>query len=156
QVGRTLREAVTGVNADTSVSELQTMSAVVAQSVSAPRSTTSLFIAFAGLGLALGMIGVYGVLSFFVSKRVREIGLRIALGPQPRAVLRLVLGEGAKHAAIGVGIGLIAAFGLTRLMSSELYGVQPADPFVFAAVATLLFGVTLLACYIPARRAMRV
>src|SRR5262249_1364552 len=88
------------------------------------------------------------------SKRAREIGIRMALGAQRRDVLRLVLGEGAKYASIGVALGLIAAFALTRLMSSELYGVRPADPFVFATVASLLSGVTLLACYIPARRAL--
>jgi putative ABC transport system permease protein len=152
----TLRAAVSSLNQDASVSEVRTMPDVIAQSVSAPRSTTSLFGAFAGLGLLLGMIGVYGVLSFFVSKRAREIGIRIALGAQRRDVLRLVLGEGAKYAAAGVIIGMVAAVGLTQLMASELYAVRPADPLVFAVVASLLFAVTLLACYIPARRAMRV
>jgi putative ABC transport system permease protein len=156
QIGELLRRTVASLNQDAAVSELRTMPTVLAQSVSTPRSTTSLFVAFAGLGLVLGMIGVYGVLSFFVSKRAREIGIRIALGAQRRDVLRLVLGEGAKYAAIGVTLGLIAAVVLTRLMSSELYGVRPTDPLVFVIVASLLFGVTLLACYLPARRAMRV
>jgi predicted permease len=156
RLGAMLRGTVSSINQDASVSEVRTMPDVVSQSVSAPRSTTSLFGAFAGLGLLLGMIGVYGVLSFFVSKRAREIGIRIALGAQRRDVLRLVLGEGAKYAAAGVIIGMAAALALTRLMASELYAVHPADPLVFASVTSLLFAVTLLACYVPARRAMRV
>jgi putative ABC transport system permease protein len=156
RLGATLRGAVSSINQDASVSEVRTMPEVVSQSVSAPRSTTSLFGAFAGLGLVLGMIGVYGVLSFFVSKRSREIGIRLALGAQRRDVLALVLVEGARYAATGVVIGMAAAVGLTRLMASELYAVRPADPLVFAIVASLLFAVTLLACYLPARRAMRV
>jgi putative ABC transport system permease protein len=156
RMGAMLREAVAGVNAETSLSELRTMGSVVSQSVSTPRSTTSLFVVFAGLALTLGMIGIYGVLSFFVSTRAREIGIRLALGAQRRDVLRLVMGEGAKHALLGITIGLAGAFLVTRLLSGELYGVSPTDPLVFGTVASLVFAVTLLACYIPARRAMRV
>jgi putative ABC transport system permease protein len=148
RLAATLRATVSRLNQEASVSEVRTMPA--------HRSTTSLFGAFAGLGLLLGMIGVYGVLSFFVSKRAREIGIRLALGAQRRDVLKLVLVEGARYAATGVVIGMAAAFGLTRLMASELYAVQPTDPLVFASVTSLLFAVTLLACYVPARRAMRV
>jgi putative ABC transport system permease protein len=151
-----VRQAVGRVNQETSVSEVRTMAAVVAQSVSTPRSTTGLFLAFAALAVALGMTGIYGVLSFFVSKRAREIGIRLALGAQRRDVFRLVVGEGAKHALLGIAIGLAGAAIVTRLMSSELYGVSPTDPLAFGSVAGLLFAVTLLACYVPARRAMRV
>ncbi len=156
RAGAMVRQAVVSLNQETSVSELRTMAAVVAQSISTPRSTTLLFVVFAGVAVALGMIGVYGVLSFFVSKRAREIGIRIALGAQRRDVLRLVVGEGAEYAVVGITIGMVGALMVTRMMSSELYGVSPADPLAFGAVASLLFVVTLLACYIPAQRAMRV
>jgi predicted permease len=154
--GAMVRQAVGSVNQDTSVSELRTMASVVSQSVAAPRSTTLLFVVFAALAVALGVTGIYGVLSFLVSRRAREIGIRIALGAQRRDVLRLVVGEGATYSLIGISIGLAGAFALTRLMSSELYGVSPTDPLAFGAMAILLFAVTLLACYLPARRAIRV
>ena len=154
--GGMVRQAVGGVNQDTSVSEVRTMASVVSQSVSAPRSTTLLFVVFAGLAVALGVSGIYGVLSFLVSRRTREIGIRIALGAQRRDVFRLIVGEGATYSLLGITIGLVGALVLTRLMSSELYGVSPTDPLAFGAMASLLFAVTLLACYIPARRAMRV
>jgi len=141
---------------EASVSELRTMAAVVSQSVSTPRSTTLLFVVFAGLAVALGVTGIYGVISFLVSRRAREIGIRIALGAQRRDVIRLVVGEGAKCSLLGIAIGLAGAFGVTRWMSSELYGVSPTDPLAFGAVAGLLFVVTLTACYVPARRALRV
>ena len=101
-------------------------------------------------------IGVYGVLSFLVSQRTREIGVRIALGAQRRDVLYLVIKEGAKFSFAGIGIGLTGAFLVTRLMSSELYGVSPLDPLTYVGVAMVMAAVTLLACYIPTRRAMRV
>jgi putative ABC transport system permease protein len=128
----------------------------VSQSVSAPRSTTVLFVVFAALAVALGMTGIYGVLSFLVSQRSREIGIRLALGARQRDVLRLVVGEGAIYSLAGIVIGLVGASAVTRLMSSELYGVSPTDPLVFGVMTNLLFAVTLLACYVPARRAMRV
>ncbi|MGH9727216.1 MAG: FtsX-like permease family protein [Candidatus Acidiferrales bacterium] len=111
---------------------------------------------FGALALILTLVGVYGVLSFQVAQRTHEIGVRIALGATRRDVWRLVIGKAAQVAVIGVLIGLLAAFGLTRLMASQLYEVQPADPAIFAAVAILVLLVALLAAYIPARRAMRV
>jgi putative ABC transport system permease protein len=156
RAGAMIRRAVAAVNAETSVSELSTMAEVVSQAVSTPRSTTLLFVVFAGLAVTLGVTGIYGVLSFFVAKRAREIGIRIALGARRQDVLRLVLGEGAKYSVIGTTIGLLGALMATRLMSSELYGVSPADPVAFGAMAGLLFAVTILACYVPARRALRV
>jgi putative ABC transport system permease protein len=102
------------------------------------------------------MIGIYGVLAFLVSKRTREIGIRIALGAQRRDVLWLVMREGAKFSLIGIALGLASAFAFTRLLSSELYGVSPADPLTYAGVAIVMAVVTLLASYIPTRRAMRV
>ena len=104
----------------------------------------------------LGIVGIYGVLSFLVSKRTREIGVRMALGAQRRHVLWLILKEGAKFSLGGIGLGLAGAFVVTRWLASELYGVGPADVLTYAGVALVMTLVTMLACYIPARRAMSV
>ena len=156
QAGAMLRRVVTGLNQEAPVSEIRTMRAVMSEAVSTPASTTSLFVTFAGLALVLGMVGIYGVLAFLVSKRSREIGIRIAMGAQRRDVLWLVMKEGVKFSLIGIVLGLAAAVGLTRLLSSELYGVSPMDPMTYVGVATAMAMVTLLASYIPTRRAMRV
>jgi putative ABC transport system permease protein len=111
---------------------------------------------FAVLALVLSSVGIYGVISYVVGQRTHEIGIRIALGAQRKDVLALVLGEGTRTTLLGVGIGLIAALGLTRLMASVLYGVSATDPLTFVAVAGVLAAVALAASYIPARRAMRV
>jgi putative ABC transport system permease protein len=156
QVEAMLQRIVTSLNHDVPVSEVKSMGAVLSEVVSTPASTTSLFVTFAGLALVLGMIGIYGVLAFLVSKRTREIGIRIALGAQRRDLLWLVMREGAKFSLIGIALGLASAFAFTRLLSSELYGVSPADPLTYAGVAIVMTVVTLLASYIPTRRAMRV
>ncbi len=156
QVQNVLRTIIAGLNPEVPASEVKTMSAVVAESVSTPASTTVLFVAFAALALVLGLIGIYGVLSFLVSHRSREIGIRLALGAQRSDVLRLVMKEGAKYSFIGISLGLASALAITRLLASELYGVSPADPATFLAAAVLMTAVTLLACYIPTRRAMHV
>jgi putative ABC transport system permease protein len=156
QVATLLRESVATLNHEVPVSEVRTMGAVVSEAVSAPASTTSLFVAFAAVALLLGIIGVYGVLSFLVAQRTREIGLRIALGAQRSDVLYLIMKEGAKFSLAGVAVGLIGALLVTRLMSSELYGISPLDPITYVGVALVTAAVTLLACYIPTRRAMRV
>jgi ABC-type antimicrobial peptide transport system permease subunit len=106
--------------------------------------------------LVLGIIGIYGVLSFLVSQRTREIGVRIALGAQRGEVLYLVMKDGAKFSFAGIAVGLAGALLVTRLMSSELYGVSPLDPMTYLGVALVMAAVTLLACYVPTRRAMRV
>jgi putative ABC transport system permease protein len=111
---------------------------------------------FAAAALALAAVGIYGVVAFSVTRRTQEIGIRMALGGQPSDVLRLVLGEGARMAALGIGIGVVASIAITRLMSSLLFGISATDPWTFADVAVLLSLVALLACYIPARRATRV
>jgi predicted permease len=129
---------------------------LISRSLSERRFSMVLLGIFAALALVLSSIGIYGVLSYLVGQRTHEIGIRIALGAQRRDVLKLVLGEGTKTALIGVAIGLVAALGLTRLMASVLYGVSATDPLTFVAVALVLSGVALAACYIPARRAMRV
>jgi predicted permease len=156
QIATLLRESVATLNHEVPVSEVRTMGAVVSEAVSAPASTTSLFIAFAAVALLLGIIGVYGILSFLVAQRTREIGLRIALGAQRSDVLYLIMKEGAKFSLAGVAVGLIGALLVTRLLSSELYGVSPLDPITYVGVAVVMAAVTLLACYIPTRRAMRV
>ena len=156
QVGATLRGIVTAANPEVPVSELKSMRAVFSEAVATPASTASLFIAFAALALVLGMVGIYGVLAFLVSRRTREIGIRLAMGAQRQNVFWMVLKEGAKFYAAGVVLGLTGAFATTRLLASELYGVSAFDPLTYIAVAIVMALVTLLACYLPARRAMRV
>jgi putative ABC transport system permease protein len=111
---------------------------------------------FAAAALALAAIGLYGVVAFSVTRRTQEIGIRMSIGAQRSDVLRLILGEGARMAALGVVIGIAASMAITRLMSSLLFGISATDPVTFVCVAVLLSLVALLASYIPARRAMRV
>jgi predicted permease len=134
----------------------QTMKEIVADSLAERRISMILFGLFAGLALILSSVGIYGVVSYLASQRTREIGVRMALGAQRADVLRMILGQGAKITAIGLFIGLLAAFGLTRLLSKLLFGVGATDPVTFVAVSLLLGVVALAACYLPARRAMRV
>ncbi|HLW51428.1 MAG TPA: ABC transporter permease [Candidatus Angelobacter sp.] len=129
---------------------------VVAGSVADKRFTMTLLAVFAGLALLLAAIGIYGVLSYLVGQRVQEIGIRMALGARRWDVLRLILRDGARMTLTGVVIGVVAALGLTRLMSSLLFGVSATDPLTFIAVTGILCLIALLACYIPARRAMQV
>jgi putative ABC transport system permease protein len=156
QPAATLRRVVNELAPDIPVSEVRSMRAVVSEAASTPASTTFLFAAFAGVALVLGIVGVYGVLAFFVSKRAREIGIRMALGAQRTDVLLLIMKEGAKFSFAGITLGLIGALLTTRLLASQLYGVGPVDPITFAVVAAVMAIVILAACYIPARRAMHV
>jgi ABC-type antimicrobial peptide transport system permease subunit len=132
------------------------MEEVVANSIATKRFSMILLGVFAALALLLSAVGIYGVVSYLVGQRLREIGLRMALGAQRNDVLRLVLGEGAKMALIGVGFGLAGALVLTRFIRQMLYGVSATDPITFIGVAAVLTFVALAACYFPARRAMRV
>ena len=125
-------------------------------SYSQPRFGFLLMGIFAGVGLILVTIGVYSVIAYATARRTHEIGIRMALGAQPQNILRLIVGQGARMAIAGIVLGLLASFALTRLLASMLFEVKPADPLIFAGVSILLLIVTLLACYIPARRAMRV
>jgi predicted permease len=151
-----VRQAVWSVNANLPLASVRTMQEVYDKSV-ARTSFTLVMLGIAGaMALVLGLIGIYGVISYTVSQRQREIGIRLALGAQQANVLQMVLRQGTQMALVGVVIGMWAAFALTRLMTSLLFGVTAHDPLTFAAVAALLIFVTLLACYVPARRAMRV
>jgi predicted permease len=151
-----VRQAVWSVNPNLPLASVRTMQEVYGKSL-ARTSFTLVMLGIAGtMALTLGIIGIYGAISYTVSQRQREIGIRLALGAQRGDVLQMVLRQGAKLALIGVVIGMCAAFGLTRLMNNLLFGVTAYDPVTFAAVAVLLILVALLACYIPARRAMLV
>jgi putative ABC transport system permease protein len=125
-------------------------------SYSQPRFGFLLMGIFAGIGLILVTIGVYSVIAYTTARRTHEIGIRMALGAQPQNILRLIVGQGGRMALVGIVLGLVASLALTRLMASMLFQVKPNDPLIFAAVSLLLLAVTVVACYIPARRAMRV
>jgi hypothetical protein len=151
-----VRDAVWSINPNLPLASVRTMQKVYDRSL-ARTSFALVMLGIAGaMALVLGMIGVYGVVSYAVSQRKREIGIRLALGAQRGDVLQMVLKQGAKMALVGVVIGLGAAFGLTRLMTSLLFGVAAHDPVTFASVAVILVAIVLLACYVPARRAMQV
>jgi putative ABC transport system permease protein len=132
------------------------MEDIVAGSLAHQRFNMLLLTAFSGLALLLAAIGIYSVLAYSVRRRMREIGVRMALGAQRADILHMVLYQGTKLALVGTGIGIAAAFGLTRLMSSQLFGVTATDPVTFVSVAALIVLVALAACYIPARRATKV
>lgn len=141
---------------DLPIANIRTMEQDMEVSVAGPKFNTFLLGIFSLAALFLAAIGIYGVLAYTVAQQTHEIGIRMALGAQPRDVLRLVFIQGTRLVLPGIAIGLFAAFGLTRLMSSLLYGVRANDPFTFVTVAAVLLGVALVACYVPARRAMRV
>jgi putative ABC transport system permease protein len=151
-----VQQAFRTVDKETPISNLQTLQKVWADSTVRQRFGAWMLGLFAGLALCLAGIGIYGVMSYSVTQRTHEIGIRIALGARRGDVLKLVLRRGAILTLLGLTLGLSAAFGLTRLMSGLLYGVSAADPATFALIALLLMVVALLACWIPARRATRV
>ncbi|MGD0010715.1 MAG: ABC transporter permease [Terriglobia bacterium] len=151
-----VRAQVAGPTEDQPISGVQTMEQIISHSLAERRFTMLLLIIFASTALVLAAVGIYGVMSYAVSRRTHELGVRLALGASRREILRLVVGEGMTLAAIGTAVGLTAALGLTRLMASLLYGVRPADPATLVAVSLLLAGIALLACYIPAWRATKV
>jgi putative ABC transport system permease protein len=128
----------------------------MAESLSPERFSATLLTLFALIALMLASVGVYGVVSYSALQRTHEIGVRMALGAQRKDVLKLVLGHGAKLAVVGVALGLIGSLLASRLLNTLLFGVSARDPLTLAAVSVLLGGVALLACYIPARRAMKV
>jgi predicted permease len=151
-----VRQAVRALDPTLPVANIRTMDDVVAATLSAPRFTGMLLGVFAGLALALSAIGIYGVLSYVVSRRTREIGIRVAIGAGRAQVLRLVLGSGVGLSLVGIVIGLAVAASLSRLMSTLLHDVKPGDPATFAAVAVILTAVAAAASLVPAWRATRV
>src|SRR5215467_9392402 len=136
------------------ISRVQRMEDVRTTSVAQQQFTLLLLALFAGLALVLASVGQYGVTAYAARQRTFEIGIRLALGAQRRDVMGLILFRGASIGLVGVGLGIGAALSLAHLMSALLYGVTPTDPFAFGAVAVLLTFLTLIACYIPARRAI--
>jgi predicted permease len=155
-LARAAQQEMLRADPDLSVARVMTMDSLVAKSLASQNFTMILLGAFGGIALLLAAIGIYGVMSYTVQQRTNEMGIRIALGARTGQLLRLVMGHGLTLAAFGVTIGLAVSFGLTRLMSSLLYGVKANDAATFAAVAGALCAVAAMACYIPARRATRV
>jgi ABC-type antimicrobial peptide transport system permease subunit len=151
-----VRDALREFNSKAVLYAPEAMDHIISQSLAARRFAVILLAVFAALALVLAGIGIYGVISYIVGQRTHEIGIRMALGAQRSHVLKIVLGQGARLALLGVVIGLAAAAGLTRLMGTILYGVSATDPLTFAAVAMVLTLIALAACYLPARRAVRI
>jgi ABC-type antimicrobial peptide transport system permease subunit len=151
-----VRRSVQALDRNQLVYGVRTFEKVVAESVATPRFRASLLGVFAAVALILAMVGVYGVMSYAVTQQTREIGIRMALGAEPRDALKMVMRQGAKLAVAGVAIGLGGAAALTWLIEELLFDVRAADPATFVAAPLLLAGVALLACYIPARRATKV
>ncbi len=151
-----IRSALEQMNSGNVVYGAQTMEDIISSSLAAQRFSMIVLGFFAALALLLSSIGIYGVISYVVGQRTHEIGIRMALGAQRDDVLRLIVGEGVRMALLGVTIGVVAALGLTRGMANLLFHVSATDPMTFAGVATLFCGVALAACYLPARRAMKV
>jgi len=155
-VAAAIRQAVHSIDKDLPVTDVRSFRDALGQSISRERFRTFLLGSFSAIALALAAVGVFGVISYSASQRTHEIGIRMALGAQRRDVLHLILGQGAKLALLGLGIGVVLAFLLTRFIASLLYSVSATDPLTFGAVAIVLLGVAVTACYIPARRATRV
>src|SRR4029077_17311915 len=148
-----IRQQVTAIDPDMPIYNIATMDELLSHSVAQPRLNLTLLAAFASTALLLAAVGVYGVMAYAVTQRTQELGIRMALGATQSDVLKLVLIEGGRLALIGLGVGLVAAVALTRLMASLLFGVKPTDPVTYTLVAAVLAAVALVACYIPAHRA---
>jgi len=151
-----VKAAIWAVNKTQPISKIETLEQVLSASLARRRLYMILLGVFAGAALLLASVGIYGVVSYSVNQRTQEMGIRIAVGAERGDVLRLVLGQGARAALLGIAAGIAAALVLTRLMASLLFDVSATDPLTYLAVATLLTLVALSASYIPARRAMRV
>jgi putative ABC transport system permease protein len=155
-VAMAVRQAVHQVDNDQPVIQLRSMQEVISESIWRQHVSASLLGIFAAIALVLAAVGIYGVISYSISRRTHELGIRSALGATRRDVLELVLRDGLRLTLIGVVAGIILAFGLTRTLRSLLFGVTSTDPVTFAGMVVLLVTTALLACYIPARRATRV
>ena len=156
QLIASIRQQVKALDSDQPIYNIRTMNEIRSDSVAPERLNLTLLSIFAGIALVLAIVGIYGVMSYSVTQRTHEIGIRMAVGAQPLDVFKMVIGQGMMLALIGVGIGLIGAFGLTRLMTTMLFGVEPTDPVTFAVISVVLVLVALVACYLPSRRATKV
>jgi putative ABC transport system permease protein len=156
QMVAAIRQKVKEIDPDQPIYSVRTMDDIRAESVAPERLNLTLLSIFAGLALVLAIVGIYGVMSYTVTQRTHEIGIRMAIGAQPRDVFKMVIGQGMLLALVGVAFGLVGAFALTRLMATMLFGVEPTDPGTFASITVLLTGVALIACYVPGRRATKV
>jgi putative ABC transport system permease protein len=151
-----IRKEVWAMDANQPISNINTMEEIVAESIAQPRLSMLLMGLFGALALILAAVGIYGLLSYAVTQRTQEMGIRMALGAKTSDVLKLILTQGMTLALIGIAIGLIGSFALTRLLAGLLFGVTPTDAVTFISVSVVLIGVALLACYFPARRATKV
>jgi putative ABC transport system permease protein len=156
QIAAAVRQAGFEVDPVVPIAEMQPYETMIAGTLGRPRLLSYLLTIFAAAGLALGLIGVYGVVAYRVRQREREIGIRLALGARPASMAKSVVTQGVQHAIAGIALGLPAAFLLSRVMSSMVFGITTRDPLTFTALPILIVAVTTLACYLPARRAARV
>jgi putative ABC transport system permease protein len=156
QMAALVRREVSALDRDQPVVDIKNMEQRIAEMMSPRRLTVFLLGIFASVAMILAAVGIYGVIAYSVTQRTHEFGIRMALGAQRSDIIRLVIGQGMWLVLIGLGVGLLGAFIVTRLLESLLFQVKPGDPLTFAAVAALLSTVALLACYIPARRATKV
>jgi putative ABC transport system permease protein len=150
-----VRDEIAALDRELPLSDIKTLEQVASAAVARIRFAMLLLSLFAGVALVLAAVGIYGVMSYSITQRTHEIGIRMALGAQRGDVIGLVAGQGAVLALAGVGAGLVGAFALTRLLSSLLFGVSVTDLITFASIAVLLTAVSLGACFVPARRATR-
>ncbi len=155
-VANELRRAVREVDPQTAIPNVETLEQARSNSMASPRVMTDLLGIFAALALAIAAFGIGGILALTVSQRLNEIGIRVALGAKPGDVLSMILGQGMTLVVIGLAVGLASAFALTRMMKTLLFQVEPTDPITFAGVSLVLGVAALLACYVPARRALRI
>ena len=155
-MGAAIKTVIQTIDKDLPLEDTKTMQELLAESNSGRRFNMLLLSLFAGVALLMAIVGIYGVMSYTVAQRTKEIGIRVAVGAQAGDVFRMVIGQGMMLALIGIALGLAAAFGVTRLMTSMLFGVEATDPTTFIGIALLLAVVALVACYIPGRRAMKV
>jgi len=151
-----LRAAVSAIDKNMAIFNVKTLEKVVSDSIAQPRFNMVLLAIFAGLALILASVGIYGVMSYSVTQRTQELGVRMALGAQRRDIFSLVLKQGIILALIGVGIGVAGAIGLSKVLGSVLYGISATDPLTFISVALIMIVVALVACFFPARKATKV
>jgi putative ABC transport system permease protein len=156
QLGAAIRQAAFEIDPVVPIAEMQPYTEMIAGTLGRPRLLSFLLTVFAGAGLALGLVGVYGVVAYRVRQREREIGIRLALGAQPQSMANAVVTQGVRYAVGGIAIGLPAAFLLSRVMSSMVFGVTTRDPLTFTLLPLAIVATTTLACYLPARRAARI